>query len=51
LTLDGFSAQAALSSGETDWWEASSRDVADMVARDRNVALISHYMPAMNAEA
>ena len=47
LTLDGFSAQAALSSGEIDWWEAPSRDLADLVARDRNVTLISHYMPAM----
>jgi peptide/nickel transport system substrate-binding protein len=47
LTLDGFSAQAALSSGEIDWWESPSRDIADLVARDRNVTLISHYMPAM----
>src|SRR5262249_29500914 len=47
LTLDGFSAQAALRSGEIDWWEAPSRDLADLVARDRNVTLISHYMPAM----
>jgi peptide/nickel transport system substrate-binding protein len=47
LTLDEFSAQAALSSGEIDWWELPSRDIADLVARDRNVTLISHYMPAM----
>jgi peptide/nickel transport system substrate-binding protein len=47
LTLDGFSAQAALSTGEIDWWEAPSRDLADLVARDRNVTLISHYQPAM----
>jgi peptide/nickel transport system substrate-binding protein len=47
LTLDGFSAQAALSAGEIDWWESPSRDLADLVARDRNVMLISHYMPAM----
>ena len=47
LTLDGFSAQAALSAGEIDWWESPSRDLADLVARDRNVTLISHYMPAM----
>jgi hypothetical protein len=45
--LDGFSAQAALSSGEIDWWESPSRDVADLVACDRNVTLISHYQPAM----
>ena len=42
LTLDGFSAQAALSAGEIDWWESPSRDLADLVARDRNVTLISH---------
>src|SRR5438309_534685 len=47
LTLDGFSAQAALSSGEIDWWESPSRDLADLVARDRNVTLISHYMLAV----
>jgi peptide/nickel transport system substrate-binding protein len=47
LTLDGFSAQAALSAGEIDWWEGPNRDLADLVARDRNVTLISHYMPAM----
>jgi hypothetical protein len=35
-----------ISSGEIDWWEAPSRDLADLVARDRNVT-ISHYMPAM----
>jgi peptide/nickel transport system substrate-binding protein len=28
LTLDEFSAQAALSSGEIDWWELPSRDIA-----------------------
>jgi peptide/nickel transport system substrate-binding protein len=47
LTLAEFSAQAALSSGEIDWWESPSLDLADLVARDRNVMLISHYQPAM----
>src|SRR5205814_881503 len=47
VTLDAFSAQGALSRGEIDWWESPSRDLADLVARDRNVTLISHYMPAM----
>src|SRR5205823_2120436 len=37
LTLDPFSAQGALSRGEIDWWESPSRDLADQVARDRNV--------------
>jgi hypothetical protein len=30
-----------------DWWASPSRDLADQVARDRNVTLVSHYMPAM----
>jgi peptide/nickel transport system substrate-binding protein len=47
LTLDGFSAQGALSRAEIDWWESPSRDLADLVAADRNVTLVSHYMPAM----
>ena len=47
LTLDPFSAQGALGRGEIDWWESPSRDLADQVARDRNVTLVSHYMPAM----
>jgi peptide/nickel transport system substrate-binding protein len=36
-----------LSAGEIDWWESPSRDLADLIARDRNVTLVSHYMPAM----
>src|SRR5205823_2972713 len=47
LTLDPFSAQGALGRGEIDWWESPPRDLADQVARDRNVTLVSHYMPAM----
>src|SRR5436190_3926 len=47
LTLDAFSAQGALSRGEIDWWESPSRDLADLVGADRNVTLVSHYMPAM----
>src|SRR6266404_3161736 len=47
LTLDAFSAQAALGRGEIDWWESPGRDLFPQVARDRNVAGISHYMPAM----
>ncbi len=47
LTLDSFSAQAALSRGEIDWWESPSRDLFAQIARDRNVTGISHYMPAM----
>jgi peptide/nickel transport system substrate-binding protein len=47
VTLDPFSAQGALSRGEIDWWEFPNRDQAALVARDRNLTLISHYMPAM----
>ena len=47
LTLDSFSAQAALGRGEIDWWESPARDLFAQVARDRNVTAISHYMPAM----
>jgi peptide/nickel transport system substrate-binding protein len=47
VTLDPFSAQAALSRGEIDWWESTGRDLFPQVARDRNVTAISHFMPAM----
>src|SRR5438874_10982883 len=47
LTLDSFSAQAALGNGEIDWWESPARDLFAQVARDTNVAAVSHYMPAM----
>jgi peptide/nickel transport system substrate-binding protein len=47
LTLDPFSAQGTLSRGEIDWWESPSRDLADLVASDPKITLVSHYMPAM----
>jgi peptide/nickel transport system substrate-binding protein len=47
LTLDPFSAQAALGRGEVDQWESPPRDIADQLGADRNVTLVSHYMPAM----
>ena len=47
LTLDPFSAQAALGRGEVDWWESPPRDLIGLVARDRNLTAVSHYMPAM----
>src|SRR5439155_16618815 len=49
LTLDSFSAQAALGNGEIDWWESPARDLFAQVARDTNVAAVSHYMPAMGS--
>src|SRR5215471_1608596 len=47
LTLDPFSAQAALGRGEVDQWESPPRDIANQLTADRNVTLVSHYMPAM----
>src|SRR5438045_2282139 len=34
LVLDAFSAQAALSRGEVDWWESPPRDLIDQIGRD-----------------
>ena len=47
LTLDPFSAMAALRSGEIDWWEGPLKDQAEALTRDRNVSVISQYAPAM----
>ena len=47
LTLDPFSAMAALRSGETDWWEAPLHDQAEGVAHDPNITVISQYVTAM----
>jgi peptide/nickel transport system substrate-binding protein len=47
VTLDTFSAMAALGRGEIDWWEGPSRDVVDQLARDRNVTAVSHYATAI----
>jgi peptide/nickel transport system substrate-binding protein len=47
VTLDSFSAMAALGRGEIDWWESPPRDLVEQLARDRNVAVVSHYATAM----
>jgi peptide/nickel transport system substrate-binding protein len=47
LTLDAFSAMAALRSGEIDWWELPSGDLAKALARDRDVTVISQYAATM----
>ena len=47
VTLDAFSAMAALSRGEIDWWESPPRDLVDQLARDRNVTVVSHYATAI----
>ena len=48
LTLDQFSAMAALRNGEIDWWEAQPRDLVEALARDRDVTVISRYATAMS---
>jgi peptide/nickel transport system substrate-binding protein len=47
LTLDQFSAMAALRSGEIDWWELPPSDLVAQLARDRDVTVISQYAIAM----
>src|SRR5262249_29406098 len=48
LTLDPFSAMAALRRGEiVDWWEVPDSDQAELLARSRNVTVISQYATAM----
>src|SRR5947209_4571642 len=46
LTLDPFSAEAALRKGEIDWWENPSRDLIDRVTGDPNITVVSHFAPA-----
>jgi peptide/nickel transport system substrate-binding protein len=47
LTLDPFSAMAALRHGEIDWWEVPLHDQAEGVAHDPNITVISQYATAM----
>jgi peptide/nickel transport system substrate-binding protein len=47
LTLDTFSAMAALHAGEIDWWELPPGDVVEQLARDRNVTVVSQYATAI----
>jgi peptide/nickel transport system substrate-binding protein len=46
LTLDPFSASAALRRGEIDWWENPSRDLVDQVSGDSNITVVSHFATA-----
>src|SRR5438105_4012813 len=46
LTLDPFSALAALRKGEIDWWENPPRDLVGQVSGDRNIAVVSHFATA-----
>ena len=47
LTLDTFSAMAALQKGEIDWWETPPRDLIGEIARDRNITAVSQYATAI----
>ena len=47
LTLDTFSAMAALHAGEIDWWELPPGDLVEQLARDRNVTVVSQYATAI----
>src|SRR5216683_6892408 len=43
LTLDQFSAMAALRTGEIDWWEVPLNDAAQALARDPHITVVSQY--------
>jgi peptide/nickel transport system substrate-binding protein len=47
LTLDPFSAMAALHAGEIDWWELPPTDLVEQLTRDRDITVISQYATAM----
>ena len=47
LTLDPFSAMAALHNGEIDWWELPPTDLLEQLARERDVTVIPQYATAM----
>jgi peptide/nickel transport system substrate-binding protein len=47
LTLDPFSAMAALHAGEIDWWELPSSDLVGQLARDRDITVIAQYATAV----
>jgi len=47
LTLDSFSAMAALHAGEIDWWELPPSDMVEQLARDRDLTVISQYATAV----
>ncbi|MBV8335848.1 MAG: ABC transporter substrate-binding protein [Alphaproteobacteria bacterium] len=47
LTLDSFSAMAALRNGEIDWWELPPTDLVQPLTRDRDLTVIPQYATAM----
>ena len=46
VTLDPFSASAALRRGEIDWWENPPRDLVGQVTGDPNITVVSHFATA-----
>jgi peptide/nickel transport system substrate-binding protein len=47
LTLDQFSAMAALRNGEIDWWDVPLNDQVQALSHDREITVISQYATAM----
>ena len=47
LTLDQFSAMAALRNGEIDWWELPPTDLVQQLAGDLDLTVIAQYATAM----
>jgi peptide/nickel transport system substrate-binding protein len=47
LTLETFSAMAALHAGEIDWWELPPGDLLEQLAGDRNVTVVSQFATAI----
>ena len=47
LTLDPFSAMAALHAGEIDWWELPPSDLVGQLSRNRDLTVIAHYATAV----
>jgi peptide/nickel transport system substrate-binding protein len=47
LTLDEFSAMAALRRGEIDWWEIPSNDQAEALTGSRDITVVSQYATAV----
>jgi peptide/nickel transport system substrate-binding protein len=47
LTLDPFSAMAALRSGEIDWWEVPLHDQAEALTNNRDITVVPQYATAL----
>jgi peptide/nickel transport system substrate-binding protein len=47
LTLDSFSAMAALHAGEIDWWELPPSDLVEQLGRDSDITVVSQYATAI----